>query len=77
MIPQIDDLIQFGENNEKIIIPSKTYKLNAEDELLYIDEYLENITFNIENGNLIEKIKEEPALINFSLENGNLIASTD
>ena len=77
MIPQIDDLIQFGEENEKIIILSKTYKLNAEDELLYIDEYLENITFNIENGNLIEKIKEEPALINFSLENGNLIASTD
>lgn len=77
MIPQIDGLIEFGENNEKILMPSKTYKLSIENELLYIDKYLENITFEIINGDLIEKIKELPALVHFSLQDGDLIVSTD
>ena len=77
MIPQIDNLINFNDDNEKIIIPSKTYKLNAEDKLLYIDELLENITFDIENGELIEKIKTLPALVTFEIEDGYLIISSD
>ena len=77
MIPQIDNVIDFSENNEKIIIPSKTYKMDIENDLIYIDEYLQNITFKIENGNLIEKIKQEPALVTFTIEDGYLIISDE
>jgi len=76
MIPQVDNLFEFNEDVAKIEIPSKTYKLNAEDELLYFDDYLLNITFEIDSGNLIEHIKQTPALIEFSIVDGYLVAST-
>lgn len=77
MIPQINDVIDFSEENVKIIIPSKTYKLDTEDGLLYIDDYLTNITFKIQHGNLIETVKNNDTSIIFSLIDGYLIISDE
>ena len=76
MLPEINDLVQL-QDGEIINIPSKTYKLDVEDQELinYINLYLQNFTFEIEDGYLMENIKNVDTPIVFFIEDGYLIIS--
>ena len=72
MLPEIDNLVEFNEDVLFDLPVNRTYKLNVEDNL-YFDDYLNNITFEIKNGCLIEKIKDVNIPIRFEIEDNDLI----